>query len=123
MFARYFKQLNRLPLYSNQARQLSFINNFLKKNKSTPKPETVAQQQKDQSDDITNLKEFQDTLKFDQHQTEAPEFASDAHAEAQQEFSMEAQTTNRSIQEELDLELDLPYKLYGSQAKTDIKVE
>lgn len=122
MFARYFKQLNRLPLYTNQARQLSFINNFLKKSKQAPKPEPVTEQKKDQPDDISNLKEFQDTLKFDQHQTEAPEFASDPNAEAQQEFSMEAQATPRSIQEELDLELDLPYKLYGSQAKSDIKV-
>lgn len=112
MLARHLKFFNRLSHSTPVCRNMSFIKNFLNKEDQNKHPEP---QKPAQNPEFINL---EDNMKYQQeftpqvHETEATTHEVPSTPEGKIAY----------LQEQLNVELDLPYKLYGSQAKTEVKV-
>ncbi len=141
MFARYFKQVYKFPLHKTPTRNISFLKNLLNKKpeeapqqtqapeptttaQPTEAPQTTSQQVPPPTEnptqdapDISKLEElFKSGLKNEQELAERPQKTEE------EMFPEIPKTRSAQLQEKIDDELDLPYKLYGNQAKAEAKV-
>jgi len=144
MFARYFKQVYKFPLHKTPTRNISFLKNLLNKKteeapQSTQAPQSSSTAQPNEAPettfktseqvppqtenttqaapDISKLEElFKNEYQSQQELTERPQ-------QTEEEMFPEIpKTRSAQLQEKVDEELDLPYKLYGNQAKAEAKV-
>jgi len=137
MFARYFKQVYKFPLHKTPTRNISFLKNLLKKpTEETPQPTQAAQSSFTNENAQTfktsevppptentttttekpfDLNKMEEAFKSEHGLTEQAETAQ------KDMFPEIPKTRGQLLQEKVDDELDLPYKLYGNQAKVEYK--
>ena len=137
MFARYFKQVYKFPLHKTPTRNISFLKNLLKKPEEAPQSTQAPPQSTFTNENTETLKSSQVPPPTENPTTEAPfdlnkmeeafkteQGLTEQQPEADQKemFAEIPKTRAQQLQEKIDEELDLPYKLYGNQAKAEYKV-
>lgn len=125
MFAKYLKQFHKVAFYRPPARNISFLKNLIKKEQPPPQPtpeekpiinQEIPKPQESQKfeEEIPDLKEQQT---FEQELT-----THSKQEEYDSELPQPPKSRSTQLQEEVDKELDLPYKLYGSHVHIEPKV-
>lgn len=128
MFAKYLKQLNRVAFYRPPTRNISFLKNLMKKEEPAPQTTPETPQEKPlENQEIPNpqvdqrleqeIEGFRQYQAFEQGLTSQP-----TESSYESELPEPPKSRSTELQEEIDKELDLPYKLYGSQVIVEPKV-
>jgi len=132
MFTKYLKQLNKVAFYRPPTRNISFLKNLLKKDQPAAQP--TPQEKNTINQDFPNHQENQkfeqekhETADFNEH--EAYQYENEQELTShltestyESEFPPAPKSRSTELQQEVDKELDLPYKLYGSQVEITPRV-
>ncbi len=124
MFARYLKQAHKLALAQPKPRYISFLKKFTNKKEAAPEqqpPETDFNQQDNQSSPFSdkfqqNYAAYDPTEHLEQETENNP-----LDFQSGYELSPTVIKSNE-LQEAINFELDLPYKLYGSHLEVAERV-